>query len=71
MIYGIGTPVALEDTSVTFGHVIKAQYFLPVNTSQILDPEQIIQAEGDTARKTRNVHTRWTIYKILATFLQQ
>lgn len=37
MITGIGIPVALNFESVTIGYVFKAEYFLPENSSNVLD----------------------------------
>ena len=34
-IAGIGIPVDLEPESMTIGYVLKAQYFLPYNTTQL------------------------------------
>ncbi|XP_017770662.1 PREDICTED: uncharacterized protein LOC108558300 [Nicrophorus vespilloides] len=62
-IMGAGFPVDLHDESVVVGIVLKANYKLPINTTDYTNPSTVF------ARKKRSLDvltpTRWDIYKML------
>jgi DM4/DM12 family len=61
-IAGIGVPVDLEPESMTIGYVLKAQYFLPYNESQLY-PSRLTRDVA--ARVNDDDEVRWAIYRTL------
>ena len=85
-IAGIGIPVDVEPESMTIGYVLKAQYFLPYNVSQLYPTrfekrdvtENHYFTTHDSAineysddNESLNDNARWLIYQLFSQQLQK
>ncbi|GJQ74285.1 hypothetical protein Trydic_g19182 [Trypoxylus dichotomus] len=66
MVVGIGLPVEVQGTSVTWGAVLKSYYLLPTNSTQYTDPLAWIDV---TSRKKRQA-SRWDMYSMMERFAE-
>ncbi|KAL1117532.1 hypothetical protein AAG570_003848 [Ranatra chinensis] len=64
VIAGFGIPVEVEETSVTFGLIVKTNYGLPTNASQFTQPDVAFQPSDSKM-------TRWYLYRSLVTALER
>lgn len=67
MVVGIGLPIELEGTSVTWGAVFKSYYLLPYNSTQYTDPLAWIDV---SSRKKRQI-SRWDLYGVMERFTER
>lgn len=68
MVVGIGLPIELEGTSVTWGAVLKSYYLLPTNSTQYTDPLAWIDV---TSSRKRRQTTRWDLYSVMERFTER
>lgn len=69
MVVGIGLPIEIQGSSITWGAVLKSYYLMPTNASQYTNPLAWIDVT-DTTRKKRQT-SRWSLYSVLERFTER